>query len=77
MMALVKRPKYWLARALGGEVELERMKQRPNPMLDLISRRTEKTTEVVKVATEEELEELKSGGRGNEEVVEEKNDEDG
>ncbi|KAM1108814.1 hypothetical protein ACFX13_005513 [Malus domestica] len=77
MMALVKRPKYWLARALGGEVELERMKQRPNPMLDLISGRTEKTTEVVKVATEEELEELKSGGRGKKEVVEEKNDEDG
>ncbi|TQD74867.1 hypothetical protein C1H46_039599 [Malus baccata] len=77
MMALVKRPKYWLARALGGEVELERTKQRLNHGLDLISGRTGKTNEVVKVATEEKLEELKSGGRGEEDVVEEKNDEDG
>lgn len=33
VVALVKRPKYWLAKAPGGEVELERTKQRPNPGL--------------------------------------------
>ncbi|KAB2636033.1 L-type lectin-domain containing receptor kinase S.1-like [Pyrus ussuriensis x Pyrus communis] len=53
-VALVKSPKYWLARALGGEGGLERTK--PNLRIDAISRRMEKTNELVKKATEEKLE---------------------
>lgn len=47
-VALVKRPKYWLAIAPGGDVELERQKQRPKPGLVDMSGRTEKTKEVEK-----------------------------
>ncbi|RXH97470.1 hypothetical protein DVH24_007816 [Malus domestica] len=57
-VALVKRPKYWLVKALGGEVELERTKQRPNLGIDVIFERTEKTNEVfcwVEDATDSEL----------------------
>lgn len=55
-VALVKSPKYWLARAFGGEVELERTKQRPKPGLEAMSGRIEKTKEVEKEVREEELE---------------------
>ena len=51
-----KRPKYWLARAPGGEVELERTKARPKPGLSLISGRIEKTKEVENEATAVEFE---------------------
>lgn len=57
-VALVKMPKYWLARAPGGEVELERTKQRPKPGLVEICGRTEKTKAVEK---EERVEELEVG----------------
>ncbi|KAB2617794.1 L-type lectin-domain containing receptor kinase S.1-like [Pyrus ussuriensis x Pyrus communis] len=46
---------YWLARALGGEVELERTKQSPNLGIVAISGKTKKTKEVVKEVTEVEL----------------------
>lgn len=47
-VVLVKRPKYWLEIAFGGEVELERTKQRPKPGLVDMSGRMEKTKEVEK-----------------------------
>lgn len=55
-VALVKIPKYWLAIAPGGEVELERTKQRPKPGLVEISGKTEKTNDVEKEEREDELE---------------------
>ena len=54
----MKIPKYWLARAPGGEVELERTKQRPKPGLLESSGKTEKTKDVEK---EERVEELEVG----------------
>lgn len=55
-MAFVKIPKYWLAKAPGGEVELERTKQRPNPGLLESSGKTEKTKAVEKEERDEEFE---------------------
>ena len=57
-VALVNRPKYWLARAPGGSVVLQRTKARPKPGLVGICGKTEKTKEVENEAMDkdEELE---------------------
>ena len=54
-VALVNRPKYWLAMAPGGSVVLERTKARPKPGLVEICGKMEKTKEVEKEEMEEEL----------------------
>lgn len=57
-MAFEKRPKYWLARAFGGDMVLVSTKARPNPGLVEIWGKMEKTKEVEK---EEMLGELEVG----------------
>ena len=52
-VALVNRPKYWLARAPGGLVVLQRTKARPKPGLVEICGKMEKTKEVEKEEMEE------------------------
>lgn len=59
-VALVNRPKYWLAMAPGGSVVLQRTKARPKPGLVVISGKTEKTKEVENEVMEED-EELEDG----------------